>query len=744
MDQTRRLTLSEFEKIFCTDENLARDESRLSSISTIGESYSFTAPAPSDSSVVEFKERSYTLSCGASDVTSSREVQDKHDLNWCSIDDYVLHWSKLGVDEKHALASLVASDTCSNANRYGVKKRNLESHLLLSVGCDMTNILNSGYDCVLSNLKFHGDYNSNCAENRSVDPKTCVRAYKRFNKTFSVERLFELGLVAFQAVVSSDSSYRSLSGGIEAKERFHEFFRSSALRFSKLCSRRGLALSYVYSNEVSVDSILKAEYRPHTHIIFFVEASKNREEAFNKAELFASEFNKNFTDRVMTLDVSEIDSVSRPRMSTKMKDISTSFEYLFRAYSLADQYLREIRPENVRELNKKTVECYHNLVWLFKGADACGGKSVRRFNSSFVPKRTTAHEFEHPLLQKEKKSNKIKNTLQKHRPPMNAQAILKQAIDAKMVPTPADFQRASSRTSKPAKPALPVQGFSPSPEMPWAGQRGTMEDLGSFGLSPDEFFGGGGRLMFSDTKPVPAPVQSVQATQPIMKSSEARYLSHLRSKLASSSLDAEQIASITSSRASFEEAFKKEAELVWEGLKFSLEKSGANEDFVLGILKEAEEASPVNLAPPAVQPPRLDDTGLPADRHRVLPFMGNNLLGAAGGALLGSLVGNEMGLEGPASWLAPVLGGVAGHQYFPHMLNRWKDSYGEGVNKINEGAASFNNLRPFNLNQQTSTQEAAQAPAQQQQGSTGIFGWKPFETLNPFSNAGLSPMLGAR
>jgi hypothetical protein len=37
--------------------------------------------------------------------------------------------------------------------------------------------------------------------------------------------------------------------------------------------------------------------------------------------------------------------------------------------------------------------------------------------------------------------------------------------------------------------------------MPWAGQRGTLEDLSSFGVSPEEFFGGGGRLMFSDTAP---------------------------------------------------------------------------------------------------------------------------------------------------------------------------------------------------------------------------------------------------
>ena len=59
------------------------------------------------------------------------------------------------------------------------------------------------------------------------------------------------------------------------------------------------------------------------------------------------------------------------------------------------------------------------------------------------------------------------------------------------------------------KPRLPLPkpkpfvAPQPSAQMPWAGQRGTMEDLGSFGISPEDFFGGGGKLMFSDTVPKP-------------------------------------------------------------------------------------------------------------------------------------------------------------------------------------------------------------------------------------------------
>jgi hypothetical protein len=71
----------------------------------------------------------------------------------------------------------------------------------------------------------------------------------------------------------------------------------------------------------------------------------------------------------------------------------------------------------------------------------------------------------------------------------------------------------------PAKPALPrpkpFVAPQPSAQMPWTGQRGTLEDLGSFGISPEDFFGGGGRLMFSDTaaKPALTPKQGSMTTQ---------------------------------------------------------------------------------------------------------------------------------------------------------------------------------------------------------------------------------------
>jgi len=80
--------------------------------------------------------------------------------------------------------------------------------------------------------------------------------------------------------------------------------------------------------------------------------------------------------------------------------------------------------------------------------------------------------------------------------------------------------------------------------------------------------------------------------------------------------------------------------------------------------------------------PKVDSTGAPQDRNRVLPFMNNNWAGGLGGALLASIIGREMGLSGPLSWLLPILGGVAGYKMFPGLVNSWSDPKGVGANAV--------------------------------------------------------------
>jgi hypothetical protein len=224
------------------------------------------------------------------------------------------------------------------------------------------------------------------------------------------------------------------------------------------------------------------------------------------------------------------------------------------------------------------------------------------------------------------------------------------------------------------------------PGMPWSGVRGTPEDLASFGVSPEEFFGGGGRIMFQEQKKQQAP----PAAQPVQ------------------ALNLKQGMEETSAK--------------WQGIVDELKKNGANEDLILGMLKEATDFGNSQLrkkssvaptlrkpkapkATPILEPqelsalpdfePGTDSTGLLKDRHRAIPMLGNNITGALGGGLLGAAVGNELGLEGPLSMLPPILGAMAGHHYFPNLMNQWKDSPGTGLNKIHPGAASYNKQQPL-------------------------------------------------
>jgi hypothetical protein len=95
----------------------------------------------------------------------------------------------------------------------------------------------------------------------------------------------------------------------------------------------------------------------------------------------------------------------------------------------------------------------------------------------------------------------------------------------------------------------------------------------------------------------------------------------------------------------------------------------------------------------------LDETGLPKNRNQLIPGMGNNWTGAMGGALLASIIGREMGLEGPMAALLPLLGGVAGYQGLPGLMNTWRDPKGVGANAIPQIQRS-GNLDRFGYNPQ--------------------------------------------
>ena len=394
--------------------------------------YSPTVPSPGPDKVESFKERSYTLSSSGSLVSADSLAKHKNQINWVNVDDYIRNWSILSKNDQGLVRMLVLSDTVTNANRYGVKKRNLESHLLLSIGADMTNIINNGRDAVLTNLMHPVTrrYSSACVESRVVDPKTCRKAYCSFSKTYEPEKLLSSGFIAYQGVVSSDSGLSKISSE-EDKERVVLFFKENRDEFSRLSNKKGVLPAYIYSNEVSVDSILEEKFKPHTHTLFFLEKEASIEDSDSKALEIENLFNSRFSDRKLSLHTIERKGVEVPSSIRKNDELATVLGYFYRAYSLADQYSREVSETNIEELNHKTVEVYRKLLWLFKTSE--NGNTVRHVNHSRIPVKNKSFDRD-TLLQKKRKSSTIKkratiSDLKKNPRSMNKKTeIIKSAI----------------------------------------------------------------------------------------------------------------------------------------------------------------------------------------------------------------------------------------------------------------------------------------------------------------------------
>jgi hypothetical protein len=191
-----------------------------------------------------------------------------------------------------------------------------------------------------------------------------------------------------------------------AKSRYHNFFREN-VEYVRSLSKKGKVLSYIYSNEISVDSIMNQKYRPHTHFIFFVQKSAANCEGMLEIE---KDFNQRFDDRVMEFSKTCVDLRLLPKEIRKASEGKKLSDYMFKTYSLAPQYMREIREDNVRELNLKTVETYRNLIWLYRGEEANRKKGVRRNQHSHIPSVDDVLSFKHPLLQNKRKYPTIKKS----------------------------------------------------------------------------------------------------------------------------------------------------------------------------------------------------------------------------------------------------------------------------------------------------------------------------------------------
>jgi hypothetical protein len=139
------------------------------------------------------------------------------------------------------------------------------------------------------------------------------------------------------------------------------------------------------------------------------------------------------------------------------------------------------------------------------------------------------------------------------------------------------------------------------------------------------------------------------------------------------------------------------------GLFDQLRKEGANEDFIQGMMKEAVDFN-ASFKPYTEGVKNFfsldggtDSTGLPMDRHNILPFMSNRHLGALGGVIGGKMLADSAGLDGASSYILPALGMLGGYNGLPRLMNHYKDAPGTGVHSVHPLVKAYNKQHRISL-----------------------------------------------
>jgi hypothetical protein len=117
---------------------------------------------------------------------------------------------------------------------------------------------------------------------------------------------------------------------------------------------------------------------------------KNKKDEFHQfqdLEKLETQFNLRYPSKTLSILKHKQNNISVPKKATSYQDIERSIQYMFRAYSLSETYMREVSTSNLKELNIKTKETIHNLIYLAKAEEANSSKGIRRIGCSQIPKK---------------------------------------------------------------------------------------------------------------------------------------------------------------------------------------------------------------------------------------------------------------------------------------------------------------------------------------------------------------------
>lgn len=317
------------------------------------------------------------------------DCRSRYEFDWLNLRAYADNWDCLDSEMQKTIRAFVDSDLRGNNLKHGMKRREeFHKHLLLLAGCEIWNIRQyKNTNMVLSNLRDqHGHYSWPWTKDRYIDARDCNQAAYEFINTYDPGELFrDFNAQIIQFEACADYRYQPEPGWV-AQVLFKSFFRENAA-ILKGWVRSGLIHSYIYSHEVSCDSILGMRFRPHTHAIVFFKKSPVPPDLEARMML---------EDRRLT---------TMPNIHTQYSTLEKFIRYLYGAYSLVGVYERERRDDNLLELNRNTVQALHAIMELPKGDALDPG--VQRNNHSYIPlKDREAERWIHPRLVKKKRKRR--------------------------------------------------------------------------------------------------------------------------------------------------------------------------------------------------------------------------------------------------------------------------------------------------------------------------------------------------
>jgi hypothetical protein len=313
------------------------------------------------------------------------DCRNRYEFDWLNLRAYADNWNILDLEMQKTIRAFVDSDLRGNNLKHGMKRRDeFHKHLLMLAGSEIWNIRQySNTNMVLSNLRDQfGNYSWPWTKDRHIDARDCNQAAHEFINTYDpgeLFRVFNAQIIQFEAC--AHYRYQPEPGWL-AQGLFKIFFRENS-ELLKKWARSGLIYSYIYSHEISCDSILGMRFRPHTHAIVFFKKSPIAPDFESKMHL---------PDRRVT---------TTGGVHTQYETLEKFIRYIHGAYSLVGVYERERRDNNLLDLNRNTVQALHAIMELPKGDQIDPG--VQRNNHSYIPpKDRQAKRWVHPRLPKKK------------------------------------------------------------------------------------------------------------------------------------------------------------------------------------------------------------------------------------------------------------------------------------------------------------------------------------------------------